>query len=180
LSCLEVDVVVESGDWSDGGLLEGLAHRAATAIAARSEIAILLPATVTVAFADDASVRRLNSRYRGQDKPTNVLSFPAPAIARAAGQVPYIGDVVLAQETVRREAHELGIPLQHHILHLLVHGILHLMGYDHETDADATSMETLETLILAALDVADPYKEAATRQIPRAASAHAGHGGIED
>ena len=114
-------------------------------------------AEVSVLFADDAFVRGLNARWRGQDKPTNVLSFPAAAPA-APGQRT-LGDIVLAYETVAREAHEAGKPFDHHAAHLLVHGFLHLLGYDHETEADATVMEAREVHILETLDIPDPYAE---------------------
>jgi probable rRNA maturation factor len=159
---LDVDWVVESGDWSAFEPLDELVRSAAAAVAARPEVASHLPATAVVAFDSDGTVRGLNHRYRGMDKPTNVLSFPAPPVAFEGSddQIFHIGDIVLAAETVRREADELRVPPQHHLLHLLVHGLLHLMGYDHETEADATAMESLETTILATLGVADPYKEA--------------------
>lgn len=114
-------------------------------------------AEVSVLFADDALVRDLNARWRGQDKPTNVLSFPA-APENAPGPR-MLGDIVLAYETVAREAHEAGKPLDHHAAHLLVHGFLHLLGYDHETDAEAAIMEAREVRILQTLDIPDPYAD---------------------
>jgi probable rRNA maturation factor len=114
-------------------------------------------AEVSVLFADDAFVRDLNARWRGQDKPTNVLSFPA-APEKVPGPRP-LGDIVLAFETVDREAREAGKPFDHHAAHLLVHGFLHLLGYDHETDAEAAIMEAREVRILETLDIPDPYAE---------------------
>ncbi|MGE0665394.1 MAG: rRNA maturation RNase YbeY [Sphingomonadales bacterium] len=113
-------------------------------------------AEVSVLFADDAFVRGLNARWRGQDKPTNVLSFPAAETGLAPRP---LGDIVLACETVAREASEAGKPFGHHVAHLLVHGLLHLMGYDHETDEDAAVMEAREIRILETLDIPDPYAE---------------------
>lgn len=110
------------------------------------------PGGVTILFADDATVRELNARFRGKDKPTNVLSFPAPA-----GFHERLGDVALAYETVAAEAADQGKPLADHALHLIVHGLLHLQGYDHETEADAQEMEGEERRILARLGIADPY-----------------------
>jgi probable rRNA maturation factor len=110
---------------------------------------------VSLCLADDAALRALNLRWRGIDKPTNVLSFPA-APGRP-GEAPTLGDIALAYETLAREADELGVSLADHYRHLLVHGFLHLIGYDHETDAEAERMEALETKILARLGVADPY-----------------------
>jgi probable rRNA maturation factor len=99
---------------------------------------------------------RLNAAYRGKDNPTNVLSFPAPA-GMAADGPRALGDVVLALETLLDEAAAAGIPPAHHFQHLLIHGLLHLSGYDHEADAEAERMEALETALLARLGVPDPY-----------------------
>jgi probable rRNA maturation factor len=109
---------------------------------------------VSLCLADDAALRALNLSWRGIDKPTNVLSFPA-APGRPGDAT--LGDIALAYETLAREAEDLGVSLADHYRHLLVHGFLHLVGYDHEADAEAERMETLETRILAQLGVADPY-----------------------
>jgi probable rRNA maturation factor len=101
-------------------------------------------------------LRALNLRWRGLDKPTNVLSFPAPPPGRR-GDPTTLGDIALAYETLAREAEDLGVPLADHYRHLLAHGFLHLIGYDHETDAEAERMEALETRILRRLGVGDPY-----------------------
>jgi probable rRNA maturation factor len=116
---------------------------------------------LTVALEGDDAVRQLNARYRGQDKPTNVLSFPAEWESPADGGVIHLGDIVLAYETVAREAVAEGKPFAHHAQHLVVHGTLHVLGFDHETDATAAEMESLETRILEALGVPDPYAEVA-------------------
>ena len=100
-------------------------------------------------------IRTLNREWRGFDKPTNVLSFPA-ANTRDAGS---LGDVIIAFQTVAREAKEEGKPIKHHLAHLAVHGFLHLLGYDHETDRDARKMERLEVKILKGLGVPDPYAD---------------------
>jgi probable rRNA maturation factor len=110
---------------------------------------------VSLCLADDAALRALNLSWRGIDKPTNVLSFPA-APGRS-GEARTLGDIALAYETLAREAEDLGVSLAEHYRHLLVHGFLHLIGYDHETDAEAERMEALETRILAQLGVSDPY-----------------------
>lgn len=109
---------------------------------------------VSIVLADDAKVRELNSRYRGQDKPTNVLSF-------AQGEAGLLGDVVLAFETTKREAAEQRKTLGDHAGHLVVHGVLHLLGYDHESAKEARAMEAREREILAALGIADPYRQSA-------------------
>lgn len=109
--------------------------------------------SVVVALADDARVRSLNARDRRKDKPTNVLSYPS-------GERGSLGDIVLARQTVWREAREQGKTAADHLSHLVVHGTLHLLGYDHETgEADARRMEALERRVLAKLGVADPYME---------------------
>ena len=109
---------------------------------------------------DDSAIHALNRDWRGHDKPTTVLSFPAvpPRGARAADAAPRaLGDVIIAYQTVAREARAEGKPLSNHLAHLAVHGFLHLLGYDHETSRAARRMETLETRILADLGVPDPY-----------------------
>src|SRR4029079_7926612 len=109
-------------------------------------------------LASDALVRRLNRNYRGKDTATNVLSFPfqRPPGAESEDRT-YLGDVVLAAETVLMEADERGIERKHHLQHLVVHGLLHLLGYDHESDRGADEMERLEVDILATIGVGDPY-----------------------
>lgn len=107
---------------------------------------------VTVLLADDAAVRELNARFRQQDKPTNVLSFPAPHNPER-----HLGDVALAYGVCAREAAEQGKPLAHHLQHLVVHGVLHLLGYDHMSEDEAGAMEGLERAVLAGLGVPDPY-----------------------
>jgi probable rRNA maturation factor len=108
---------------------------------------------VSIVLADDATIRPLNYQFRGTDKATNVLSFNH--LAEIDGD-PF-GDVILALETVRKEAREQGKPLAHHLSHLVIHGILHLLGYDHEQQAQARRMEGLERVILARLAIPDPY-----------------------
>ncbi|MBP7701929.1 MAG: rRNA maturation RNase YbeY [Phenylobacterium sp.] len=107
---------------------------------------------VTILLTDDDSVRDLNARFRGKDYATNVLSFPAPENPEG-----HLGDIALAFGVCASEAAEQGKPLAHHLQHLVAHGVLHLLGYDHETDAEAEHMEGLERVILAGLGVPDPY-----------------------
>jgi probable rRNA maturation factor len=112
----------------------------------------------SVVLGSDALVRRLNRTYSGKDASTNVLSFP---FQRPPGAGPedgaYLGDVVLAAETVRLEAHERGIEPRHHLQHLVVHGLLHLLGHDHQIDTAAEEMERLEADVLATIGVSDPH-----------------------
>lgn len=133
----------------------------ATDVAGAIAASIDLPAAETSAslkLSDDNTVRRLNKQWRGIDKPTNVLSFPMQAPPGSRGKEPVeIGDIIIAQETLAREAAEMGISAHDHFRHLVLHGLLHLLGYDHENDEEAEVMEALETRILATLGVADPY-----------------------
>jgi probable rRNA maturation factor len=126
-----------------------------TVRAAIEAAAALVPAAgeVSVLLTDDASVRDLNRTWRGLDKPTNVLSFPA---AKAGGAL--LGDIAIAYETLAREAAADAKPFLHHLAHIAVHGFLHLLGYDHQTDSQADAMEGLERAALARLDIADPYR----------------------
>lgn len=112
---------------------------------------------LSLVFTDDASIREINQEWRGQDKPTNVLSFPAFPLEPGGMPGPMLGDIVIARETVEREAADLGKPFNEHLTHLMVHGFLHLFGYDHMDGDEAEEMEGLETRILAELGLSDPY-----------------------
>ena len=122
---------------------------------------------VSIVLSDDRELRILNKEYRGVDAPTNVLSFPGEGVDEDPdsftflGRPRMLGDVVIAFETTLREATGDGKALRDHLAHLLVHGVLHLCGYDHERDADADAMERLERDILAKMNIADPYEIAA-------------------
>lgn len=153
---LTLDVVNDAGDWSAFAPVERWVEAAAHALASHPRLAGLSSSEACVALSDDASVRRLNGAYRGKDKATNVLSFPAASSAASSGIRP-LGDIVLAAETVLREANEQGIPPAHHLQHLVVHGLLHLLGFDHETDAEADEMEAIEMEVLSGLGIANPY-----------------------
>ena len=109
---------------------------------------------VTVLLTDDDAVRDLNARFRDKDAPTNVLSFPAPETAH-----PHLGDIALAHGVCAAEAAEQGKPLAHHLSHLVVHGVLHLLGQDHQDDGPAEAMEAMERDILSTLGVPDPYRQ---------------------
>jgi probable rRNA maturation factor len=155
---LAIGIVAEAGDWSGFPAVEAQIFEAASALAAHPRCADARGAEATVVLGDDALVRALNATYRGQDKATNVLSFSLPA---ALGQGRRgLGDVVLAAETIAREADEQRTPRVHHVQHLVIHGLLHLLGFEHDTDARAEDMEAVEIEILARLGVADPYAPA--------------------
>ena len=143
---------------------ESLARRAALAALAAAPEARRLPGSgaLAVVLADDALLQRLNRDFRGRDRPTNVLSFanPAPAPGTPPGEPQELGDVVVARETLLREAAEQDKRPGDHLSHLVVHGVLHLLGYDHEAEPEARLMEGLEVEVLAGLGVADPYATA--------------------
>jgi probable rRNA maturation factor len=152
---LEVAFVVNSDGWPDG--LDAIADTAIHEALTQSKAKIAGVAEVTVVLTDDAEQQDLNKQWRGFDKSTNVLSFPQ--LEPFTPVLGLVGDITLAHETVEKEAAEMGITLQAHFTHLVVHGFLHLLGYDHIEEADAVKMESLETKILATLGIADPYAD---------------------
>jgi probable rRNA maturation factor len=155
------EVLVVADCWQDEPDAEAVIQRAIAA-AAETVDADVADAELAVMLTDDSGIRTLNSNWRGVDKPTNVLSFPAlqPDGGRREDDAPrMLGDIAIAYQTMRREADEEQKPFDHHLSHLAVHGFLHLIGYDHETDDDAEAMETLEQEILAQLGIADPYAD---------------------
>ncbi len=152
---VDIDLMLEAGSWPDEGQLALLVDRAAAA--AFAETGTMGHSELSVVFSDDAHIQTLNAGWRGKDKPTNVLSFPAFPPAKGGPLPPMLGDIVLAAETVAREAALEDKPLENHITHLVVHGLLHLLGYDHETDAEAEEMEAIERAALARLAIPDPY-----------------------
>jgi len=155
-SCdIVVDVAVESPLWQDFVEAEDLAKTVIRATLAHEGMNLAPGSELSLLFCDDATIRDLNRQWRGQDKPTNVLSFPA---ADEPGAVPLLGDIAIAFETTAREAAEEDKPLAAHFCHLVVHGLLHLLGYDHETEAEAEVMEGCERAILAELGIDDPYR----------------------
>ena len=156
---VDLDIVVEAGDWSAFPQVEQLVTAAAAALARHPQAEGLIGRQASVVLADDAMLQDLNGRYRGKDKATNVLSFPfEPPPGMSSDEADrYLGDIILAAQTLRREADELSISPAHHLQHLVVHGLLHLLGFDHIEDAEATEMEAIETQVLAGLGIADPY-----------------------
>ncbi len=149
---VQVDCAFADRRWADalGGeeAAEALAAKAVRHALVQEEVA--KDAEVSVLFTDDDQVRQLNRDHRGKDKPTNVLSFET-------GDPVLLGDIVLAFETVEREAEEQDKTFRAHTTHLLVHGALHLMGHDHENDTEADEMEDKERRILSGLGISDPY-----------------------
>ncbi len=161
---IAVEVVHEAGDWAQLGDMDALIAPVLAACARHAKLRGFLPAEACLALADDAAMRRLNANFRAKDKPTNVLSFPS-GLAVARGQPRALGDIVLGLETVLTEAAEQGISPADHVRHLTLHGLLHLLGHDHQTDAEAEIMEALEIEILEQLGIANPYEEAAAAPV---------------
>jgi probable rRNA maturation factor len=155
----DTDILISADGWQHEPDCEAVVQRAIAAAAAAADAATG-GAEVAVMLTDDAGIRALNRDWRGIDKPTNVLSFPAPpepAHSGAGGAPRMLGDIAIAYETTRREAEAEQKPLAHHLSHLAVHGFLHLVGYDHEADDEAEAMEDLERKVLAQLGIPDPY-----------------------
>ncbi len=153
---LTLDFLRESDLWDAVPHVEALVETAILATIDVGRLDHLEDAELSVVLTDDQGIRLLNQAWRAKDTPTNVLSFPAAAPDRISAS-PMLGDIVLAFETIDREAVAQGIPVEAHLTHLVVHGFLHLFGYDHQTDSDGEVMEKLETAILATLGVVDPH-----------------------
>jgi probable rRNA maturation factor len=149
-----IDIVRESTLWHEQPEVDATLRRAVTEASVDETTA---DAELAIVLTDDSRIRVLNREWRGQDKPTNVLSFPAKERNDVAGAPALLGDIVIAYETTKREADAQGTPFLHHLAHLTVHGVLHLRGYDHEEDEEAEVMERLERQILARLEIPDPY-----------------------
>ena len=146
-----IEIEVEAEDWTDAiDDVEAVVERAAVAALGTAS------GGVVILLTDDGTVRDLNARFRGKDRPTNVLSFPAAEMPGADPQP--LGDIVLAWGVCATEAADQGKSLRNHLTHLVVHGVLHLLGRDHEIEAEAEAMEAEERAILAGLGVSDPYE----------------------
>jgi probable rRNA maturation factor len=157
LAATPVDITIESDLWAAEPEAEAIVRRA---LAAAADVVRALPAAsgeVSVVLADDAALRALNRQWRQIDKPTNVLSFPATGLRTSDGMPRLLGDIAIAHETTAREAAAEHKAVIHHLAHLAVHGFLHLVGYDHESDEAADEMERLEAKILAQLAIPNPY-----------------------
>jgi len=158
-----VDLIIEDSRWEALGLA-ALAERACGAVLAHNGVA---GAEISLLACDDARIAALNEAFRGKATPTNVLSWPSeergaevPGERPRAPADPELGDIAIAYETCAREAAEAGRDLADHVTHLLVHGTLHLLGYDHSDDEDATLMEAIEVDVLGKLGISNPYGEA--------------------
>jgi probable rRNA maturation factor len=152
---MDPDIEIEDEAWNAVANLEVLAKRAVAEALTRVNLADV---QVALNFADDETLARLNAQWRGKPKPTNVLSFPAgPGMTPPDAPV-FLGDVILAAGVTRAEAQEQGKSWEDHITHLIIHGVLHLAGHDHETEDEASAMEALEIRAMAALGLANPYE----------------------
>ncbi|GLI92809.1 rRNA maturation RNase YbeY [Methylocystis echinoides] len=153
---LEIDIALAAPAWARVEGLEALTRDCIEASLAETGETLVAGCEVSVTFCDDAEIQELNAEWRGKDKPTNVLSFPTPGKLSAR---PLLGDIVIAYETVTREAAEQDKTVRAHTAHMVIHGFLHLIGYDHETAAEADVMEGLERRIASRLGLRDPYAE---------------------
>jgi probable rRNA maturation factor len=151
-----VEILRFSRQWAVVPRFGPVVRRAVLATFAEAKAEMRSDVAVAVSLSDDAQVRQLNARWRGIDKPTNVLSFPASRRLEI-DTTSSIGDIVLAYETVAREAHDENKSTRDHAAHLVIHGLLHLLGYDHDTRECAEAMERIEVLSLARLNISDPY-----------------------
>ncbi len=155
---LALEISIPSALWRGLPRARALARETIAACLDEAEIPPREGTSVSLCLSDNARVRELNARWRGLDKPTNVLAFPTAPVG-GPGQEFMLGDIVLAYETMARESDMSGVALADHYRHLVAHGFLHLMGYDHQSDEEAERMEALETRILARLGVAGPYAD---------------------
>lgn len=155
---LSIDITLEHDAWASMGDIDGLVERAVNAAVAEGGVKIAAGIELSVVLCDDPFIQILNRDWREKDKPTNVLSFPADPSARDMT----LGDIVIAYETTAKEAAREAKTLPEHFTHLVVHGTLHLLGYDHESDDDADVMERLEIRALMRLGIGSPYEDAAT------------------
>lgn len=159
---MEIDILIEAPEWNAVDLAT-LAHAACDAV--QSDLSLgQVVFSLSILACDDTRIAALNADFRGKPMPTNVLSWPTedlipdtPGALPPPPKDPELGDIALAFQTCAREAENAGKPMDHHITHLLVHGLLHCLGYDHENDPDAALMEATETRVLARLGVPDPY-----------------------
>lgn len=153
---VQIDITTQAGAWPETAIVENIVESAI-------QIAFTVldfgetDTELSILLTDDQDIAVLNSNWRNKPNATNVLSFPAFEIVAGDAPGPMLGDIVLAHETIEREAQKSAISFNDHLTHLIVHGLLHLLGYDHENDTDAEQMELLEIKILAQMGIRDPY-----------------------
>lgn len=158
---LHIDIIINENQWLDIYKDTSELHSLCELVVGASSLAAKLnwpqDAELSLVFTNDNEMAKINGEWRDMAKPTNVLSFPGDDIAVGEDAGPMIGDIIFAHATIIREAHEQGKKIKDHLTHLMVHGFLHLFGYDHIEDDEAEQMEALETKILHALEIDDPY-----------------------
>lgn len=159
---LDIQINVSDARWNSVVDPEDLSRKAVDAALGFVSQIVDRDCELSILFCDDAEIQDINHRWRSIDKPTNVLSFPGSFFSGQPGPM-VLGDIAITLDTCQREAQEGGLTLADHATHLLVHGFLHLAGFDHENDDDAAEMEALETEILASMGIADPYREPPVR-----------------
>lgn len=152
-----IDIIKQAGDWPPEAEMMDLATKAISIAVEVAGLNLLQNCELSIVLSNDEQVQTLNQIWRNIDKPTNVLSFPVEDIA--IGEMPglLLGDIVLAVETIAKEANDFNISFNHHLAHLVIHGFLHIFGYDHIEDKDADVMEALETACLGRMGIVNPY-----------------------
>lgn len=153
----QIDISIEGEGWPDEKSLRTLVEQSLTAAIATGSLKFAAGSELSLLLTNDTKIQELNRNWRAIDKPTNVLSFPGRELAPNEVGGPVLGDIVLAIETIKKEAELENRPFKHHFSHLIIHGFFHLFGYDHENDEDAVVMETLESQALAILGIDNPY-----------------------
>jgi probable rRNA maturation factor len=152
-----IEISITAKEWAQLDDLSGLAKGAIRAALDECGITLRPNTEISIVFCNDAFIAELNRQWRGAAKPTNVLSFPTARVAPDMPEPAPLGDIVIAFETAAKEAAEAHIPMREHVAHLLVHGFLHLAGYDHSAAKEAEAMEGIERAALGKLGIADPY-----------------------
>lgn len=163
-SLLHVEILERDGNWRDLKNIRDQINRVMNVALQNPKISIQSQSEVCIVLSNDKEVQNLNLTFRRKNCATNVLSFPSRRKDAIGDLKTFLGDIVLAQETIKREANEANIPFVDHLSHLTLHGFLHLMGYNHKTERQASTMEGLEVAILSRLGISDPYK---LRKSPR-------------
>ncbi|WP_375633985.1 MULTISPECIES: rRNA maturation RNase YbeY [unclassified Bartonella] len=151
-----IDIMIKSAGWNDEKMLYNITEKALMTAMHHVSLENVV-SEISLLFTDDEHMAQINAQWRNKNKSTNVLSFPAFPLKAGNRPGPMLGDIIIARETVVFEAEKEGKTFQDHLTHMIVHGILHLLGYDHETDDEAYKMEKLEREILQKLSIKDPY-----------------------
>lgn len=160
---LEIDLAIDDQRWQSIADLQKKCERLCVYVLEKAAYPIEQTfSEIFIRFTNDVDIHQINKDFRNKDKPTNVLSFPGYGFVPGdydVIEIPHVmlGDVILAYETIEKEAKDAGIPFEHHVFHMITHGVLHLLGYDHEDDQEAEEMEALEIKILAHFNVKSPY-----------------------